>query len=84
MNLVTQWWWVDDDLPLWCINIEEAKPLNSLPFHFDNFPMRSEFLRKLKNKFAYKVYSINPESRIFYGIYLSRDDNEERQVHECI
>ena len=84
MNLVSLGWWVNDDLPLWCINIEEAKSLNSLPFHFDNFPMRSEFLRKLKNKFAYKVYSINPESRIFYGFYLSRDDNEERQVHECI
>ena len=47
LRVRSQGWWVND-VPLWCINIEEAKPLNLLPFHFDNFPMRSEFLRKLK------------------------------------
>jgi len=37
----SSWCWVND-VPFWCKNIEEAKPLNLLPFHFDNFPMRSE------------------------------------------
>ena len=71
-------------LPLWCINIEEAKPLNLLPFHFDNFPMRSEFLRKLKKIHYISIFTYTRNQGYFYGLYLSRDDNEGRQVHECI
>ena len=77
---MTQDWWVD--VPLWCINIEEAKPLNSLPFHSDSSPTQSEFPRKLKqmNVFPFGV----SDSTNFYGVYLSRDDNEEHPIHECI
>ena len=80
-------WSVDLCLPLWCINIEEAKPWNLLPFHSDSFPMRSKYPRKLKKYnpvLGSRFQKFRPNFKIFYGVYLFRDDNAGHLAHECI